>query len=331
MMNPSLLTFLIFLLICSNTFAQNVSSKEAKEFKTRSLIVGLEEMNPKKIKKLKPKELEYCKSQIEGNNYALKTAVEKYWKFNSTVEFLPLSEAKKLLKNKANEYALLSFLKYKDYEHFRSGAGWSKGPNNYTTSTQWSPALTYNSGTHYTTAANEIMTINIDMPSTIFSVNLPNLYVSLPDAVYGIKQMEYVFNRLIENDKLNFRDILKEGSGNTLKDKTLLLCKNDLDKKLDEEEIKNIYPYKYKIVTIEEIDKAIIDQDNECVIVQIVSVKGGKGNVSIHYLSDTSTGRIVGYVVPTIALRVKGTKLITYNEKIKEKHLKEYLEIANCK
>lgn len=331
MMKPSLLTFLIFLLICSHTFAQIVSNKEAKEFKTRNLIVGLEEMNPKKIKKLKPKELEYYKSQIEGNNYALKTAVEKYWKFNSTVEFMPLSEAKKLLKNKANEYALLSFLKYTDYEHYTTGAGWSTVPNKYNTSTQWAPALQYNSGTRHTTAANEIMSINIDMPSTIFSVSLPNLYVSLPDAVYGIKQMEYVFNRLTENDKLSYRDILKECNGNTLKNKTLLLCKDDLDKKLDEQEIKNIYPYKYKIVPIEEIDKAIIDQDNECVIVQIVSVKGGKGNVNIHYLSDTSTGRIVGYVVPTIALGLKRTKLITYNEKIKEKHLKDYLQIANCK
>jgi len=329
-MQSSLFTFLIFLLICCNTSAQNTSSKEAKEFQKRTLIVGLEEINPKKIKQLKGSKLEYYKTQIQGNNYALKTAVEKYWKFNPAVKFLPLSEAKKLLKNKPKEYALLSFSKYTDYAHHTAGAGWSQASSNYHTSSQFPPDLRYNSGTRYTVAANEIMCLNIDMPSTIYAINLPNLYVSLSDAVYGVKQIDYIFNRLIEDDNLRFGLILKECNGNILKNKTLLLCNDDLDKELDEEKIKNIYPYKFRIVTIDEIDRAIIDQDSDYVIVQIVSTKGGKGTVSMHYLADTSTGCIVGYVVPTISFRLMDSKLITYNQKIKEKQLKKYLEIANC-
>lgn len=328
-MKSSLLTFLIFLLICCNTFAQNTTSKEAKEFQKRTLIVGLEEMNPKHIKKLKGSELEYYKNQIEGNNYALKTAVEKYWKFNLAVKFLPRSEAIKLLKNKPKEYALLRFTKYTDYVHHSVGAGWSQVTSNYGNSAQFAPHLKYNSGTRYTSAANEIMCLDIDMPSTIYSVSLPNLYVSLSDAVYGIKQIEYIFKRLIEDDKLRFGVILRECNGNILKNKTLLLCKDDLGKELDEEKIKNIYPYKFKIVTIDEIDKAIIDQEIDCVIVQIVNTKNSNGTVNMHYLSDTSTGRIVGYVVPTVAFNLMD--LFSYNQRIKEKQLKKYLEIANCK
>lgn len=63
-------TFLLIIVMISfNAFAQNTSSKEAKELKTRVLLVGLEEENPKTVKKLKGEKLELYKTQIEGNNF----------------------------------------------------------------------------------------------------------------------------------------------------------------------------------------------------------------------------------------------------------------------
>jgi hypothetical protein len=162
-------------------------------------------------------------------------------------------------------------------------------------------------------------------------VNLPNLYVSEADAVYGIMQLQYIFRRLYDSEKDKAGDIIKECHGDILKKKTLLINKDDLDKKLKEKEIAQVYPYKFKIVSIEEYDKAIVGLDTTFVIIQIVSAQAGKGNVNIHFLSEPSSGCIVGYVAPKMAFGIKGTSLITYNQKIKEKQLKDYAEIANCK
>ena len=191
--------------------------------------------------------------------------------------------------------------------------------------------MEYNYGTRYTTAANEIMMVIIEMPSIISSINLPNLYVSEADAVYGIKQMNYVLEKLCESEKSKFSNIMKECNGEILKNKTLLLSKDDLDKNLTDEVIRNTYPHKYKIASIEEIDKAIIEQSDEFVIIQIVSVQGGKGNVNVHFLYETNSGKTVGIVAPSVAFGIKGTNLIKYNERIKKNQLKDYSEISDCK
>jgi hypothetical protein len=168
------------------------------------------------------------------------------------------------------------------------------------------------------------------MPSRICAINLPNLYVSLSDAVYGVMQMQYILNRLNEDEKLSAFKIPQECNGKYLKEKTLLLCKDDLDKKLTENKIKEIYPLNFKVVTSSEIDSAILKKDDKSVIVQIVSSAGGKGNVNMHFLSDTQTGCIVGCVAPSVAFGIGTTSLIKYNERINEKQLQGYLKVANC-
>ena len=310
--------------------AQNTSSKEAREIKKRTLIVGLEELDAKMAKKLDGSLFEYTKTQIEGINYALKTAVEKYWNYNSKIIYMPLSEATALVKKKPDDYAILQLYKYTDYWNLRVGNGWEKDVSN--TRVNNSPAFyKYNPGTRYTEAANEIVFLSIYMPSRICAINLPNLYVSLSDAVYGVMQMQYILNRLNDEEKSSAFKVVQECNGKYLKEKTLLFCKDDLEKKLTESKIREIYPFNFKIVTSDEIDSAILKKDDKSVIVQIVSSSGGKGNVSIHFLGDTQTGLIVGYVAPSVAFGAGRTSLIKYNEKINEKQLKDYLKIANCK
>lgn len=331
-MKKTFLLALIFVFTFFNSFSQNnTSSKEAKELKKRILIVGLEEKNPKMLKKLKGKELEFYQNQVDGNNYALQTSIEKYWKYNGEIKYLPLTEAKALLKSKSKEYALLTINKYTDYEIKHEGKGWTRDKSLSTNPKGDPMMLKYDPGTRYTEAANQISYLSIDMPSNIIYVNLPNLLVSQPDAVYGVMQMQYILNRLCENEKLSYRDVVKERNGANLKNKTLLLCKDDLDKKLTEDAIKKIYPYKFKIASLEEINQAIVDLSPEYVIAQIVSVQGGKGNVFVHFLSETSNGCIDGLVMPSFAIGLKGSNLITYNQRIKDKQLKEYTEIANGK
>lgn len=321
----------LMLLFSCSIFAQNTSSKEAREIKKRTLIIGLEELNAKSAKKLSGESLENTMAQIEGANLALKTAVENNWNYNSKILYMPLSEATAMMKKSPNEYAVMQLFKYTDNWNINVGSGWVRDNSYRGNSGSFANSYRYNPGTRYTEAANQIIFLCIYMPSRVCAINLPNLYVSMSDAVYGVTQMQYLLNRLNEDEKLNAVKVVQECNGKYLKEKTLLLCKDDLDKKLTESKIQEIYPYKFKVVSSAEIDTAIISKDENSVIVQIVSSAGGKGNVNIHFLGDTQTGRIVGYVAPSMAFGVGTTSIVKYNERIKEKQIKGYLEIANCK
>lgn len=326
--------FLSLLFFQNSSFSQSTMSDEGKDvlkLKTQILLVGLEEENPKTLKTLfKSKDdLQDYKDQIQGNNNALKFAIENYWKYSSSIEYKPLTEATKMAKENPEKYVLLSFFKYTDYERLQTGhgmngqrAGWSGTGAN----------MKYNPSTHYSHATNHIMIISMKMSETKLTIFLPSLYVSNADAVYGITQLQYMVRLFEQNPTESLRSVFKKvilKNGPKLKNKTLLLNKEDLDKELTEKAIKLLYPYPFKIVSSEEIDKAILNKTPGLAYVQIVTAPGGKGNIFIHYLTNAEDGEILGIEYPKFAIGLKGVNgVFTYNEKIKAKQLEKYTEIV---
>lgn len=121
-------------------------------------------------------------------------------------------------------------------------------------------------------------------------------------------------------------------NGPELKNKTLLLDKMDLGKGITEEVIKKSYPYPFKIVSLEEIEKVIINKEPGFAYVQIVASPGGKGNIFIHYLTNAEDGKILGLEYPKVGFGIKGVNgVITYSERIKEKQLEKYTKMAEGK
>jgi len=74
------------------------------------------------------------------------------------------------------------------------------------------------------------------------------------------------------------------------------------------------------------IEQAIIEQDPKYAYVQIVETPGGKGNVSTHTIVAAINGKIYCYKSPKVAVGIKGTSIIKYNERIKSKHFIKYAE-----
>lgn len=83
-----------------------------------------------------------------------------------------------------------------------------------------------------------------------------------------------------EHPELNSKNILKYYNKNMaadVKDKVLYLTKDDLPKSLDsEQKLKAVYPYKFKIVSREDIKQAIDNKDENVVFVHKVGPEGSK-------------------------------------------------------
>ena len=118
---------------------------------------------------------------------------------------------------------------------------------------------------------------------------------------------------------------MKEYHSDILKKKTLLVDKDDLDEKLTEEEITQVYPYKYKIVSHEEFDKSIIELDTASVIAQILVMSTSVGDFSLFTLHETNTGKMVGSGL------ANKSGVLKAGPSIKKKQFKNFAEIANSK
>jgi hypothetical protein len=84
-----------------------------------------------------------------------------------------------------------------------------------------------------------------------------------------------------------------ENSGK-LKNKTLLVDKNFLDKKLTKEDFKKNYPYSYVISDLKLIEKTQTMRDKNYAYVEIAPI-GGAANVMMHYIVDCENGKIISY------------------------------------
>lgn len=327
MKNTNFFVALLFAFNVSNAQFSMTTKKEALQIKNSVLLVALEEEDAKRIKKLsnKPEKLEHYRTQIAGRNRALKNAVEKYWSFSSKVEYTTESKAKEMLETEKDKYVMISFGEYLDYESFRTHTGMNGSPAGWGGS---GAGMSYNPSTKYTELANVITTLLISDPGKIIKAFLPNVYPSEADAVYGIQQIQYILNYLLADEKNTMVKFMAHIRNNApeLKNKTLLIDKDDLSKKLTESDVKEVYPYPFKIVSQKEIDKAILEKDPTAAYVQIADMPGGKGNVSAHYVSNAADGKIYCYDAPTVSFGIKGMDVITYGERITKKYLKNYCE-----
>src|SRR5262245_39424674 len=100
-------------------YTQNMTSEQAKDLKSRTLLVALNQPDEYEMKELtkEKKSTDEYKKIIENDDAALKNAVDKYWKF-STYKYMPKEEAFELVKKEPEKYALLSMARYIDYEHW---------------------------------------------------------------------------------------------------------------------------------------------------------------------------------------------------------------------
>ncbi|MES2732717.1 MAG: hypothetical protein V4714_13255 [Bacteroidota bacterium] len=327
------LTVILILVCLSSAKAQfpTITFDQVVALKQKTIIVIVEEEDPDivlKLSKKNPEKLQTYRDNIFGKNMALRFAIENYWNFTSGMEYKTYEEAFKLYSKDSKQYAFIHFGVHTEQEMVRTGHSFNGQPAGW--SRTGSGTSVYNPSTRRSETSNVISILQIYVPGKeVIRVSLPNMYPSKGDAVYGIQQMQYIL-RYVEADKdaKAYKVLYSEPEklAPMLKGKTLLIDKDDLDPKLDEQEIKKAYPFPLKVASYEEIETAIINKEPNYAFVQIVPMDMGKGNVNIFFISGMEDGKVYVAEFPKVAFGgINGIDIKT-NQRIKKKHLERFAD-----
>jgi hypothetical protein len=134
--------------------------------------------------------------------------------------------------------------------------------------------------------------LHLSLGGNYFRMNQMPDIASVPVAYFNVEEDFYAYKlgilvRFIQNHALLIRDQPEIVSANVLKyynrnirdikDKTLYLLEDELTKEVNSvARIKKVYPYKFKIVTKEEIEQAIKERRDEIVFLHKVGPEGTK-------------------------------------------------------
>lgn len=136
--------------------------------------------------------------------------------------------------------------------------------------------------------------LHVSLGGDYFRKNeMPDL-ASVPLAYYNVGEEQYTYKLALlvrfvqqhiqlikEHPEIMSQNVFKHYNDNIkdIKDKTLYLLEEELSKDVNSAaRIKKIYPYKFKIVTKDEIEQAISDRDEDVVFLHKVGPEGTKVN-----------------------------------------------------
>ena len=256
----------ISLFVCQSLKAQFPTSeelllKDGENIKKNILVVILlseDEKYLKNLTKKKPEEVNTYKNQIQNYNTNIQLLAPQMIHISKGIQFKSLTEiAQMTYEDRANcTFMLLGYCSpaFNDWSEmpridFHCKAGPKKGIESfYDIESLFDTKLKYY-------LRWEFYNVNEKGKSSqlVFYKNLPNIFVSKSDIAYGLNQTQLKFECVFSKKNNEFNSQI-------LKEKTLLINKDNLDEKTTEAGIKANYQYKFEIVTQEEFDKAILDR-----------------------------------------------------------------------
>jgi hypothetical protein len=265
-----MLSAIVMLAITSPLYAQMGFGKieEIQQIKSRRLIVVIEEPSERMMKKLKKRprkgDVEDYKADLVTFNENLKAVVEKFWPYNkSGIQYKTVKEVEKLEKSNSKGYAVLTILSSKP-SSMRAGFIYDDG-------IYWVKDIKddFDDRDDWMFSTMVINTIEDWGKKPVYYVPLFDVFPTKASMVYGIKSIQTYFNYRIAKKKSGVSSKEEqERKENQMKEKfpklaqkTLLIRSEWIDEKLNEEEIKKIYPFKFQLCDREMLDKAVLEQD----------------------------------------------------------------------
>lgn len=263
---------LVFTIACSfGAYAQlGIPNKDMVEmFKGRTVLVGLTKMDPKEEKKMAkkdPQKLEELKKSYEERNEIRKTMLAKYWPFPNKIEFVDNEQIEAIVKDKDENYAILKLGFGNEYKTI------------VRTSLQYSVA-------HFTLYLAEYGKECFDaFKDGLFETNggynyysEKGLYVfklafpSEPATDLDYRFISQQFKLYFEQSAIQGYELKKKRQFNTkkcppekakiLQDKILLFPKELIS--VTEQQLFDNYPYRFKILPVDEILKKLETPDPE--------------------------------------------------------------------
>jgi hypothetical protein len=268
-MKTKALFFLLFVFVAHSAMAQFKVPKQKNALKVndRILLVRISYVSDEKFKKWYKDDQERIKrhkARIDGYNNMVKEMMPKYWKSNKDIRFMTQEEINPLMKKDEDKYAVF---------YQRTATRTVHG----------------NHDTEYDVVEYALCLGDDD--DAVFAVAYPDDRSSAVDMRFVIHQ----FNKYIEagckdlSDKdTSLYDVDKNVE--VLKNKTLLLPEYEL--KIEKSEIKDAYPYRYKVIeTPAEIETAVENSDPSIIYPSFIWSE--RKNFYMFILVDAATHDIV--------------------------------------
>jgi len=347
------IAFLVCLALSINMKAQlNVdevipSKTDIEKIKSNTMVVVLFSENQEYIqtltKKNKTEDLAFYKKSIESYNANIKEVIPKFFNIAKEIKFLNIDEVAAMMPAEKKEFSFLVF-------NVSASLGGNNDMNTKSNNAFAWQSLSfdfYNSNPkskytenyktiHFSDDNADYTKMEIYLRDTKNSdskmvglKNYPNIAPTKADLIHTYRWLSGRFKEVAEGKKK------VEPDGSPLKQKTLYICSDNLNKKLTEAEIKKKYKYKFKIVSKEEFDNALINQDSSvCLLYVMPMVKTAMGGAPTgisaarsaitfgQIIMDAKTGTVCALAFAKFNMGGVGS---SYDD-VKAKHFDDYLK-----
>ncbi len=308
-------TMLMLLIIAAVAFKSNAQFgmgkiEEIEAVQARKIIVMVEEPREKMIKKLskKPKlgTIDDYKADLKVYNANIKEVIEKFWPYTKKeISYKTFSEIEALKKSKSKDYAVVCCL---SAEPSSMSAGY-----NFADGLYWEKDIKSDFEDRDDDMFTMMMVNTIeDFGKTpVFQVPLFDVFPTKASIVYGLQTIKNYFDMRIRikkeggkmKDERAMMEKAIEENAPKIKEKTLLVRSEWLDKELTEENFKNFYPYKYKICDREMMDNVVMTQDETyaygVVLPYVVSSSRSNSIMYFQYVFNGGDSKMMAMVKPS--------------------------------
>ena len=325
-MKKSLLPLLLALVLAFNLHAAvrnfvPAKSDEVQTLKNSTLIVVLLEENKKYVDKLnkmrKPALVTAYQNAIASINGNMQAAADKYLKVAKGIEYKTMSEVIAMPLAKREEY---SFLVYDRSTQFTGGAPTDfsfdfyadkddelKGMlDDYLDYTQFDCADPKYHGEEDYRRIDILVKGKKKAAEVVFMQGLDMVIPTKGSFALCFMAIQSQFNAALAGDKKVAKEEEEQNAVKQVakvKAKTLLICKDNLDKMTTEAKISAAYKGKFKIVSRQEFDNSILNNDTCCCLLVVYpaskTMGGFKPTVGWqHLFVDAETADVLLTVSP---------------------------------
>jgi hypothetical protein len=287
----------------TNAQFEKLNSQDLQKLKQRDIIVIVEATDDKVLDKVNKKggKVDYTdayKKDIDDYNANMKHVIEKFWKYGTgTFEYMSADEVKAISSSDKKRYAVI-------YCHSTEGGrlsgGYGEDPG-----LVWSPDVkdknkVKGSEDYYTEMGVALLE---NYKSPICQLPLPDLFPDKADLIYAVQVMTNSFNGQIDHpkkmDDKELASMLKENQDN-LKDKTLVLRRDWLDKLLTKPDLEKAYPFPYMIVGRDTLERIMDSADAKYAVAVVTPWLRGSTVLVVDYVISCDDGTMLGACMPNM-------------------------------
>jgi hypothetical protein len=284
--------------------------EEIEAVQGRKLIVMIEEPREKMLKRIekKPKRgsVDDYKADLKLYNENIKAVIEKFWPYNKTgIQYMTYDEIEALRKTKTKDYAVVACL---SSEARSTSAGYKYAEGLY-----WVKDIKedFEDRDDDMFSVMLVNTIEDFSKKPVYFVPLFDVFPTKAALAYGLMNVKNYFNLRIQTKKngAKMRDEQERAEEEmakrapTLAQKTLLIREEWLDKELTKDNLKNVYPYPYKVCDREFMDNVVMNQDASYAygveLPYVMSTSHSNSVMYIQYVMDGADSQPMCLVKPS--------------------------------